>query len=446
MNETGPNGVRDEGLVRVIGVGALGLSVVNMVVGAGIFVLPGRIAAELGSAAILAYLICSVAVALIFLCFAEVGSRVTRSGGAYAYIEEAFGPLAGFIASILLWFGFSALADAAITVAMVETMTIAFPVLGESVPRAVFIVALFVFLAVVNIKGAKAGVRLYVFNTLAKLVPLLLLLVVGLFAINVENLAIPEWPSARQFGAGAILLFFAFSGAESALNASGEIKNPSKTVPMGLLMGIGGLLVLYVGLQTVAQGVLGAELANSTEAPLAAVAVEVFGDWGGKMLLVGVVISIYGAISGDMLGAPRVIFASSLDGNLPRFLSKVHPKYKTPHVAVIFFAIVVCAFALSGTFRYLAVFATGSLLLIDLGVSLAVLRLRQRDGVPKVGEFRLPLGPLIPLSSCLVVGWLLLQVPADEAISIAALITASAIVYAIRAMVRGSWSGTKPLV
>ena len=435
MNETGPDGVRDEGLVRVIGVGALGLSVVNMVVGAGIFVLPGRIAAELGSAAILAYLICSVAVALIFLCFAEVGSRVTRSGGAYAYIEEAFGPLAGFIASILLWFGFSALADAAITVAMVETMTIAFPLLGESVPRAVFIICLFVFLAAVNIRGAKAGVRLYVFNTLAKLVPLLLLLVVGLFAINVENLAIPEWPSARQFGAGTILLFFAFSGAESALNASGEIKNPSKTVPMGLLVGIGGLLVLYVGLQTVAQGVLGAELANSTEAPLAAVAVEVFGDWGGKMLLVGVVISIYGAISGDMLGAPRVIFASSLDGNLPRFLSKVHPKYKTPHVAVIFFAIVVCAFALSGTFRYLAVFATGSLLLIDLGVSLAVLRLRQRDGVPKAGEFRLPLGPLIPLSSCLVVGWLLLQVPADEAFSIAGLIGASAALYAIRLMV-----------
>jgi APA family basic amino acid/polyamine antiporter len=438
--------VRNEGLVRVIGAGALGLSVVNMVVGAGIFVLPGRIAAELGAAAILAYLVCSVAVALVFLCFAEVGSRITRSGGAYAYIEEAFGPFAGFIASILFWFGYSALADAAITVAMVEVMATAFPVLGESIPRAVFIIALFVFLSVVNIMGVKAGVRLFVFNTLAKLIPLLLLLVSGLFAINIENLAFPEWPSAREIGAGAIMLFFAFTGAECALNASGEIKNPSKTVPMGLLIGIVGLLVLYVGLQTVAQGVLGPELANNTEAPLAAAAIEVFGGWGGKMLLAGVVISIYGAISGDMLGAPRVIFASSLDDNLPRFLSKVHPKYKTPHVAVIFFAIVVCAFALSGTFRYLAVFATGSLLLIDLGVSLAVLRLRQRDGLPKAGEFRLPFGPLIPLLSCLIVGWLLVQVPAEEAISIAGLIGASVVVYVIQAMVRGSWSGTKPAV
>ena len=436
MNEAGAVRMRDEGLLRVIGVGALSLSVVNMVVGAGIFVLLGRIAAELGSAAILAYLVCSVAVALVMLCFAEVGSRVTRSGGAYAYIEEAFGPLAGFIASILFWFGYLALSDAAITVAMVETMAVAFPALGESVPRAVFIVALFMFLTVVNVRGAKAGVRLYMFNTLAKLVPLLLLLAAGLFVINVEHLAIPEWPSAQAFGAGAIMLFFAFTGAEGALSASGEIKNPSKTVPMGILIGMGGLLVLYIGLQTVAQGVLGPELANNTEAPLAAVAVEVFGGWGGKMLLVGVVISIYGAISGDMLGAPRVLFASSLEGNLPKVLSKVHPKYKTPHVAVIFFAIVVCAFALSGTFRYLAVFATGSLLLIDLGVSLAVLRLHRRDGLPEAGEFRLPMGPLIPLLSCLVVGWLLLQVPAGEAFSIAGLISASGVVYAVRAAAR----------
>jgi amino acid transporter len=439
-----PRSERNEGLVRAIGAGALGLSVVNMVVGAGIFVLPGRVAAELGPAAILAYLVCSVAVALVFLCFAEVGSRITRSGGAYAYIEEAFGPFAGFIASILFWFGYIALSDAAITVAMVEAMTLAFPVLGESIPRAVFIIALFTFLAVVNVRGVKAGVRLYVINTLAKLVPLLLLLAAGLFAVNVENLAIPEWPSAREIGAGAILLFFAFSGAECALSASGEIKNPSRTVPRGLLVGIGGLLVLYIGLQTVAQGVLGPELARNTEAPLAAVAVEVFGGWGGKMLLAGVVIAIYGAISGDMLGSPRVIFASSLDGNLPRFLSKVHPRYKTPHVAVIFFAIVVCAFALSGTFRYLAVFATGSLLLIDLGVSLAVLRLRRRDGLPRAGEFRLPFGPLIPLLSCLVVGWLLLQVPAEEAISIAALVGVAVVVYAVRARVRGSWRGAEP--
>ncbi len=425
---------QDEGLVRIIGTGALGLSVVNMVVGAGIFVLPGLVAAELGSAAILAYLVCSVTVALVFLCFAEVGSRISRSGGAYAYIEEAFGPFAGFIASILFWFGFTVLADAAITVIMVDSIAVLFPILGEPIPRAIFIIVVLTFLVAVNVRGVKAGVRLYIFNTLAKLVPLLLLLVAGLFVINVENLAIPEWPSAAQIGATTILLFYAFIGAESALNASGEIKNPAKTVPLGLLLGLGGILLLYVGLQTVAQGVLGPELANNTETPLVAVATEVFGGWGGKMLIAGAVISIYATLSGDLLGGPRVIFASSLDNNLPSFLGKVHPKYKTPHVAIIFFAIVVGVFALSGTFKYLAVVATGSLLLIYLGVSLAVLRLRQRDGMPKNGEFRVPFGPVIPLLSCAIVGWLLLQVPPDEAVSIAVLVGACVAIYAIRSV------------
>lgn len=434
--------VQDEGLVRVIGTGALGLSVVNMVVGAGIFVMPGLVAAVIGPAAILAYLICSVTVALVFLCFAEVGSRVSRSGGAYAYVEEAFGPFVGFIASILFWFGYSALADAAITVIMVDSIAIVVPILGESIPRAVFIIALLTFLAAVNVRGVKAGVRLYIFNTLAKLVPLLLLLGAGLFVINIEYLAIPEWPSAASIGASTILLFYAFNGAESALNASGEIQNPSKTVPLGLLLGLGGILLLYVGLQTVAQGVLGPELANDTEAPLVAVATAVFGDWGGKMLIAGVVISIYSNLSGDMLGGPRVVFASSLDNNLPRFLGKVHPKYKTPHIAIIFFAVVIGVFALSGTFKYLAVVATGSLLLVDLGVILAVLRLRQRDGLPKDGEFRLPFGPVIPLLSCAIVGWLLLQVPLNEAATIVTLVGACAVIYAIRYVFRSAWKTT----
>ncbi|TDI77089.1 MAG: amino acid permease [Bacteroidetes bacterium] len=430
------NDVQNEGLVRAIGTGALGLSVVNMVVGAGIFALPGLVAAELGSAAIIAYMICSVTVALIFMCFAEVGSRVSRSGGAYAYVEEAFGPFIGFIASILFWFGFSALADAAITVVMVDSIAIVFPVLDKTIPRALFITTLLAFLTYVNIRGVKAGVRLYIFNTLVKLVPLVLLVVAGLFVIDVGYLAIPEWPSAVEIGAGTLLLFYAFNGAESALNVSGEIKNPAKTVPLGLLYGLCAILLLYVGLQTVAQGVLGPDLANNTVAPLVAVATEVFGEWGGKMLIVAVVLSIYSNLSGDLLGGPRVIFASALDDNLPRVLGKVHPKYKTPHVAIIFFAIVIGVFALSGTFTYLAIVATGSLLLVDLAVIIAVLRLRQRDGMPKEGQFTIPFGPAIPLLSCAIVGWLLLQMPLNEAATVAALVGACVVIYAVRAFIR----------
>ena len=431
-----------EGLIREIGVRTLSLSIVNLVVGAGIFVLPGVVAAQLGSAAIVAYLVCSLAVGLVFLCFAEIGSRITRSGGAYAYIEEAFGPFAGFIASMLLWFGWSALSDAAITVAMVGVLALAFPILAEPVPRSIFIITLLSFLAAVNVIGVKAGVRLFVFNTMAKLIPLVLLLAFGIFAIKFENLAIMEWPPIATVGGGAIILFFAFAGAESGLSASGEIKNPSKTVPLGLLLGLTGILALYVGLQTVSQGVLGTELANNMDAPLAAVATEVFGEWGAKMLLVGGVISIYATVSGDMLSAPRVVFASARDNNLPKFLATVHPKYKTPYVSIIFFAAVVCVFALSGTFKPLAVLASGSILIIYGGVSLAVLRLRHRDGEPDPGQFKLPFGPVIPVLSCLVVGWLLWQLTAEEATALAALIGVSVLVYAKRIVSKRAQGGS----
>jgi amino acid transporter len=437
------NRTQNEGLVRAIGTRALSLSIVNMVVGAGIFVLPGLVAVQLGSAAIVAYLVCSLAVSLVFLCFAEIGSRVTRSGGAYAYIEEAFGPFAGFIASILFWFGWSVLSDAAITVAMVETIAIAFPILAETIPRALFIIGLYTFLAIINIIGVRSGVKLFVFNTIAKLVPLLLLLVVGLFAIEIDYLIISEWPSVQNIGAGAIILFFAFAGAESGLNASGEIENPSKTVPRGMLFGLLGIFLLYVGLQTVAQGVLGAELANNTEAPLAAAAIKVFGEWGAKMLLVGGAISIFATVSGDMLGAPRVVFASALDGNLPKFLAKVHPKYKTPYVSVIFFAAVICAFALSGTFKALAVVASGSILVIYAGVSLAVIRLRYRDGEPAKGNFKLIGGPVIPILSCLFIVWLLCQLTAEEAIGLMALIGVSVVFYVMRVFFFGAAKDSK---
>ena len=421
---------QNEGLVRAIGVRALTLNVINMVVGGGIFVLPGLIAVQLGSAAIVAYLICSIAVALVFLCFAEIGSRVTRSGGAYSYIEEAFGPFAGFMASMLLWFGWNVLSNAAIAAAMVEAIAVAFPILAEPLPRAAFIVALLAFLAMVNIAGVRSGVRLFAVNTIAKLIPLILLLIVGLFAINVENLEITEWPSLQSAGVGALILFFAFAGAETALSSSGEIKKPQTTVPSGLLLGLTCILVLYIGLQIVAQGVLGAELSRETEAPLAAAAEKVFGGGGGKLLLVAGVISIYATISGDMLNTPRVLFAASLDGNLPKLLSRVHPKHNTPHVSIIAFASLVCAFALTGTFKPLAIVASGSLLVVYLGVSLATIRLRVRDGAPKADEFSIPAGYLVPVLSCLIVGWLLLRLTPQEAVGLGMLCGASVAAYA----------------
>jgi amino acid transporter len=136
-----------------------------------------------------------------------------------------------------------------------------------------------------------------------------------------------------------------------------------------------------------------------------------------------------------MLNTPRVIFASARDGNLPKILGRIHPKHKTPYTAIIFMSVVVCAFALTGSFEKLAVVASGSILVIYMAVSLAVIYLRRRDGLPKGEEFKLPFGPTIPILSVLIVGWLLFQLTGAESIALAALIGVSIVIYGIRMLV-----------
>ena len=421
--------ITDEGLVRVMGTRELSLGIVNMIVGAGIFVLPGLIAALLGPAAIIAYLVCSVVIALVFLCFAEAGSRVTRSGGVYAYVEDAFGPFAGFMASIFLWFGWGILSNAAVAIALVELLAIAFPFFDSAVPKILFLVVLFSGLALVNIRGVQSGVRFAVFNTYAKLVPLVGLVVLGAFFMQWENVAITEMPSLSSIGAGTLMLVFAFGGAEVALNASGEIKNPARTVPLGLFFGIGIVFILYVSIQSVAQGILGPDLALNLEAPLVATAERAFGPWGRTILLIGAGISILGVTSGHVLNHPRAVFAAARDGHLPEKLAMVHPRFKTPHIAIIFCAVLACSIAMTGAFKMLAVVSSGSLLLLYLGCSLAVLKLRKMDVKPDAHVFVLPGGPLIPVASSLVIVWLLSNMTQAEALGLGGLMVISTVAY-----------------
>ena len=413
----------------MMGTRELSLSIVNMIVGAGIFVLPGLIAALLGPAAIIAYLVCSVVIALVFLCFAEAGSRVTRTGGVYAYVEDAFGPFAGFLASILLWFGWGILSNAAVAIALTELLAIAFPFFDATLPKILFLVILFSGLALVNIRGVRSGVRIAVFNTYAKLIPLIGLVVLGAFSMQWENVAITEMPSLSAIGAGTLMLVFAFGGAEVALNASGEIKNPSRTVPLGLFYGIGIVFILYVAIQTVAQGVLGPDLALNLEAPLVATAERAFGPWGRTILLIGAGISIFGVTSGHVLNHPRAVFAAARDGLLPEKLALVHPRFKTPYISIIFCAILACLIAMTGAFKMLAVVSSGSLLLLYLGCSLAVLKLRKMDTKPGTPVFVLPGGPLIPVASSLVIVWLLSNMTQAEALGLGALMVVSAVAY-----------------
>ena len=410
------------GLRRVLGPGTLALMFANSTIGAGIFAVPGLVAAALGSATALGYAICAVLVTLVFLCFAEVGSRVHDSGGAYAYVETAFGPFAGFIAANLMWFGFAACSDAALADVLVSALATAAPTLAQPVPRAAALIALFGLMAGVNIMGVKTGARLVVVLTVLKLMPLLLLLVVGIPHIDLSHLMPDSMPSASTLGSGVLLLLFAFVGGEASLSASGELRNPSRTVPLGLLMGVATVVGLYFGLQLVAEGVLGAELPLQKVTPLAAAAEKLMGPWGRTLLLGAVSLSIFANVNGDLLVSPRCLYAAAKNGLLPAPLARVHPRYQTPYVAIVVFAAIACALAIFGAFKSLAILGTASVLLVDVGVCLAVLRLRQRGVQTADAPFIIPGGPLVPLLGTTACVWVLTNLTREELLGLSALV------------------------
>ena len=217
-------------------VGTLGLSanMVNTIVGAGIFVLPATVAAGLGSASILAYMACGILVALVMMCFAEVGSKITTSGGAYAYIGHTFGPYFGFLTAIL--YGIAAIsADAAVANAIADIIGSFSPVFELKWIKVLFFFLIFSSLAYINVIGVKNGVKLVKLITIAKLSPLLLLVLFAWTQVSVQNLAIPSIPSMTDIGKFSLILFFAFQGGEGGLSISGEVKKPAENHSKGHL-------------------------------------------------------------------------------------------------------------------------------------------------------------------------------------------------------------------
>ena len=418
-------------LERAIGPWTLGANAVNLSLGAGIFALPAVVAAILGPAAILAYLICGLAIALVLTCFVEIGSQTTRSGGAVAYIDDAFGPMAGFVAWVVYTLAFCAAADAAIALVFLDAITASVPILSGGLARAAALILLFGGLAAINIVSVRQGVRVAVATTVAKVVPLVLVIAAGLVTMRWSELAWASWPATSKIGDASLLLFFAFSGAEAALTPSGEIRDPQRSVPRGMLGGTAVLVLIYVSVQMVSQGVLGAELPLRTDAPLAAVASRILGPAGWNVMIVCTVLATFGLLAGDMLASPRAFLPVVEDGLLPAAVGRVHPRFHTPHVAIGVYAALGCALALSGAFKPLAILSSSALLVVYFVVCLAALTLRVTRARP-AGAFRAPGGPLVPVAGMVTAAWLLAQCSAAEAIALAGTIGAAASYYLLR--------------
>lgn len=421
--------MKDEGLIRAVGVRGLSAGIVNYTIGAGIFVLPALVAAKVGTAAPTVYVICAIAMGLIVACFADAGSRVSLSGGTYAYAEVAFGKYVGFMVAVSLWISMI-LASASVAIIFVDSLGQLVPALQGSLARNAIIIALYSVLVLINIRGVKIGSGVVQTVTLGKLIPIFILLAVGVFAIKPSNLTWPGMPNASDTARTTVILIFAFMGVESALTPSGEVKNPARTVPRAIFLSLIFTTLIYIALQVVAQGILGAELATNTKAPLAEAARRVLGRSGETLVLLGAAISTLGYVTGDMLAAPRMPYALARDALLPNFLSSIHERYRTPHVAIIAHALLCALLAVTGTFGSLAVLVVLTSLLVYLACCLATIELQRRDvradgAVP----FRVPGGPIIPILASAIIVWLMSSSTRQEFLSLAAMIVVSTVVF-----------------
>jgi amino acid transporter len=424
--------IEKEELKREIGTWGLIANSVNIIIGAGIFMLPVIVAEKLGPASLSAYAICGALMILIMLCFAEVGSKITITGGAYTYIETTFGRFAGFLTANIFIFGAGITANAAVANGFADTLSYFFPVFKLQWFRVLFFAVLFGGLAFINVRGIKKALILVKFNTIAKLVPLVMIIAFGWFFISRGDIKIAAPDSVSSIGEVALILLFAFVGAETALNVSGEIRNPGKTVPKGIMGSIFIVVVLYILIQLVVQAILGESISLHGNAPLAETGRIMFGATGALIVIIGATFSMFGNISGMVMNMPRILYASARDMVIPfPALAKVSKTHKTPHVSIIVYAFIGFVFASAGEFKQLAMLSSASYMLIYLGVILSVIKFSTGQGSVNILK-----AYIIPAAASVVILWVLSNLPKNELIGMAIFVAILSLVYFIISKLR----------
>jgi len=422
---------RDVGLVRAVGPWALAAGAISMIVGAGIFAVPAALYASIGSYGPLAFLACGFGVGAVAICFAEGCSRVPTSGGVYGVIEATFGPLVAYVAGTLLWVS-CALACGGVAAALADVVTTLQPQSLRATVHALTVTAVIGGIALVNARGVAGGARLIGATTALKLVPLVIFVVAGLAAaVAGPRLQQTVHLDAQDIGRALILGVFAFMGWETPLCASGEVRQPNRTIPRAIIIAMLATMMLYVAIQFVAQSVLGAALASS-KAPLVDASAQIHPVLR-VLMLAGAALSMFGYLSSDILGSPRQLFALARDGLLPHALGRVHPRSHAPHIAILTYATLAIVLALTGTFAELAVLSTLAMAPIYIVGCMAAWVLARR-GVALAGpplRFRfLGTAATIGIGSTLV---LIVLGSLREIAGLATLVVVSTVVYLIQA-------------
>ena len=380
------------GLVRAIGRWSLAALAVNSIIGSGIFGLPATVAGLLGKRSVVAVLIAGAAMAVIMACFAEVASQFSEAGGPYLYARTAFGRLTGILVGWMLYLAQTA-APAANANLFVIYLAEFWPAAKQPWPRFAILTLLVGLLALINARGARQGTAVSNVFTVAKILPLLMVVSAGA-AVTIIHPA--PWGAAGPIPASAwmkamVLVVFAYGGFESAMAPMSEAKNPGRDAAFALFVALIACTTIYALVQWVVVGVLGP--GATTDRPLAEVARLTMGTRGAGLVALGALISVYGYLSAKLLAMPRVTFALARGGDLPQLFAAVGPRFHTPWFSILFYAAAVWGLAMVGSFAWNVTLSVVARLFYYGVVCAALIALRRKQ--PLAAGFRLPAGPVL---------------------------------------------------
>ena len=397
--------------VRGIGRYDLVALFLNGIIGAGIFGLPAKVQALIGAHSLVAYALCAAVVFLILLCFAEVGSRFDSSGGPGLYAREAFGPWVGSAVGWLVWLS-RVTAFAALANLFADYLVHFWPPAQEGIARAAVIVALSVTLTGINLLGVRRAALVGDVFTVGKLVPLLAFVGIGLWHVDVSRFDFAAVPDTASLLQAVLLLVFAFTGFESAVIPAGEIVDPKRNLPFAAMVSLAVVAPLYLAVQIVCIGTH-PELATSSR-PVAEAAERFLGAAGGAVIVVGALVSMTGTLHGITLATPRMLYAFGEQRELPRVFAATHPRWRTPHVAILATSAVALGLSLSGSFLGAVSMSTLARLVAYAATCAAMLMLRRRASATNAARFRAPGGTAVAWLALAAIAALLLSVAAVE--------------------------------
>jgi len=419
------------GLVRAIGRWSLAALAVNSVIGSGIFGLPATVAGLLGKRSVVAVVIAGAAMGVIMACFAEVASQFSEAGGPYLYARTAFGRLVGILVGWMLYLAQVA-APAANANLFVIYLAEFWPGAKATWPRFVILTLLVGVLALINARGARQGTAVSNVFTVAKILPLLMVISAGA-AVTIIHPAIfnPTTGAAGTMPASAwlramVLLIFAYGGFESALAPMGEAKNPGRDAGFALFVALIVCTAIYALVQWVVVGVLGP--GATTDRPLAEVARITMGNRGAGLVAIGALVSVYGYLGAKLLGMPRVTFALAKGGDLPQLFAAVSPRFHTPWFSILFYAAAVWGLAMVGNFVWNVTLSVVARLFYYAVVCAALIALRRKP--PRAAGLRLPGGPVLAVLGIGITVVLATQVDLSKSLILAATIGAAVLNWA----------------